>query len=145
MATAKPRISITLETDEYEFLKVFAEKQHESMGSCVLAIWRQATPVLTRVLKLIVEAERAKESVAEGIREASEEAIRQIQPQHAQAMLNFELFEEAVRQEIVANAAAKEGTPPRGERRLPPPQPPRSNTGVRSTKNVKNQRGVRGG
>ena len=144
MATAKPRISITLEPDEYEFLKVFAEKQHESMGSCVLAIWRQATPVLTRVLKLIVEAEQAKESVVEGIREASEEAMRQLQPQHAQAMLNFELFEEAVRQEIVAKAAAEEGHPPRGESLPPPPQPPRSNTGVRSTKSLKNQRRGKG-
>lgn len=144
MATAKPRISITLEPDEYEFLKVFAEKQHESMGSCVLAIWRQATPVLTRVLKLIIEAEQAKESVVDGIREASEEAIRQLQPQHAQAMLNFELFEELVRKEIVAHAVEKEGPPPCGEAPFPPPQPPRSNTGVRSQKTLKNQRRGKG-
>ena len=144
MATTKPRVTLTLEPDEYEFLKAFAAKQHDSMGACILAIWRQATPVLTRVLKLIIEAEKAKDSVVEGIREASEEAIRQIQPQHAQAMLNFELFEEAIRQEIVSQAVEKEGPPPCGAAPLPPPQPPGSNTGVRSTKNLKNQRRGKG-
>ena len=136
MATSNPRITVTLKPEQYEFLKAFAETQKASMASVLVELYEMAEPVLIRVQKLIVEAQQAKESVKDGIMEATEEAMRTIEPQAQQAMMNFELFEEAIRQSLSearegggGEAGARSATAPRGT-----PQPPRNNMGVRSRK-----------
>lgn len=57
-----------------------------------------AAPVMARVLNLLEEADRAKESVRDGIRQAAEEAELQMMPLAREALANLDLFEEAIRQ-----------------------------------------------
>jgi hypothetical protein len=139
MPTVNPRVTVMLSPEDYAVLASLSELQGVSKSSLIADVWSMACPVMSRVVKLLLEAKNAQESVKVGIREASEEAIKQIEPVAAQAMLNWDLFEEAIRESILdaRSAGASElGTigasqadaAGRGE------NPPSSNTGVRFQK-----------
>jgi hypothetical protein len=132
MPTIKPRITVILPPDEAAILETLAKLQGVSKSSILAEVWGMASPVMARVCKLLTEAKDAQESVKEGIRAASDEAIRQMLPIHDQSMLNFDLFEEAIRQTI-AGARAVDGETGARAAGAPHAHPPSSNTGVRFT------------
>lgn len=149
MPTVNPRVTVMLSPEDYAVLASLSELQGVSKSSLIADVWAMACPVLSRVAKLLLEAKNAQESVKEGIREASEEAIRQIEPVAAQAMVNWDLFEESIREAILdARSTAPAGTGSTGASRADAakeaPHPPSSNTGVRFQKTRPNSKN-RGG
>lgn len=100
MATEKPRVAVTMEQEEYEMLSAFAARQGMSRGAVLRDLWLMASPVMVRVLKLLEEAERAKDSVRDGIRQAAIDAEAQMMPMAREALSNFDLFEEAIRESM---------------------------------------------
>lgn len=138
MPTAKPRVNVSLDDDDYALLTAFAASQGVSRSSVLAELWKTAAPVMARVLKLVQEAQKAKESVKKGIFEAAVEAESKLQPLHREALLNLDMFEEAVKGALLeaagcdeaagdAHSAAADGAAQVG-------QPPSSNTGVRFRK-----------
>lgn len=142
MPTVNPRVTVMLSPEDYAILASLSELQGVSKSSLIADVWAMACPVMSRVVKLLLEAKNAQESVKVGIREASEEAIRQIEPVAAQAMVNFDLFEEAIREAILdAGSTAHEAQRPTNAPRASAAaaagvaqSPPSSNTGVRFQK-----------
>lgn len=136
MPTNNPRITVMLKPDDYAVLATLSELQGVSKSSLLADVWAMACPVLLRVARLLQEAKNAQESLKHGIREASEAALLEIQPMADQVMINFDLFEEAIKGHIAearstgpagvqsGGAAADQGT-------AGAPVPPSSNTGVR--------------
>ncbi len=136
MPTAKPRVNVAMDQGDYDLLSAFAASQGVSRASVLVELWQMAAPVMARVLKLVEEVERAKASVKKGIIEAAFEAEAKVLPLHREALLNLDMFEEAVR-EVLREAAGVDESG--GEQRggtptvsAAPVEPPSSNTGVRS-------------
>lgn len=95
---------------DFDLLSAFAASQGVSRASVLVELWQMAAPVMARVLKLVEEAQRARESVKDGIREAAMEAQAKMTPLQREAFLNLDLFEEAVRDAIrEAAGVADEG------------------------------------
>jgi hypothetical protein len=150
MPTVNPRVTVMLSPEDYAVLASLSELQGVSKSSLIADVWAMACPVMSRVVKLLLEAKNAQESVKVGIREASEEAIRQIEPVAAQAMVNWDLFEESIREAILdARSTAPEVPRSVGASRTDgagqAPNPPSSNTGVRfqKTRPTSSKRGVK--
>ena len=116
MPTAKPRVNVTMNQDDYDLLSAFAARQGVSRSEILVDLWQMAAPVMARVLKLLEEAERAKESVRDGIRQAAEEAELQMMPLAREALANLDLFEEAIRQAMREAGGVADGD---GGERLP--------------------------
>ena len=74
MPTAKPRVNVAMDQADFDLLSAFAASQGVSRASVMVELWQMAAPVMARVLKLVEEARRAKESVRKGIVEATVEA-----------------------------------------------------------------------
>lgn len=100
MATNKPRITVTLEQDHYDILSEFARQQGCSMSAALAEVWGQAVPTIQRVVKLIAEAEHAKASVADRIRDIATEAQEAMLPHAREAVAQFDIFEEQVKEAI---------------------------------------------
>lgn len=105
MATNKPRITVTLEQDHYDILSEFARQQGCSMSSALAEIWAEAVPTIQRVVKLIAEAEQAKASVGDRIRDIATEAQEAMIPHAREAVAQFDIFEKQVT-EAIAKARA---------------------------------------
>lgn len=105
MATKKPRITVTLEQDHYDILSEFARQQGCSMSSALAEIWAEAVPTIQRVVKLIAEAEQAKASVGDRIRDIATEAQEAMIPHAREAVAQFDIFEKQVA-EAIAKARA---------------------------------------
>lgn len=141
MPTAKPRVNVALTQQDYDLLTAFAASQGVSRASVLVELWQMAAPVMARVLKLMQEAERAKASVKEGIREAAIEAEARVMPLHREMLLNLDMFEEAIRDVIVeaggisdpagVGGGVRSATPPTDDGEGRTNEPPSSNTGVR--------------
>lgn len=148
MPTINPRVTVMLQPDDYAVLSSLAELQGVSKSSLLADLWASACPVMIRVAKLLKEAKSAQESVKEGIREATEQAYLEIQPMASQVMLNFDLFEEAIRDQIADGRAGGDGDSTGGtadgRSANGAEQPPSSNTGVRYTKKPKSQGSSKG-
>lgn len=116
MPTAKPRVNVAMDQADFDLLSAFAASQGVSRASVLVELWQMAAPVMARVLKLVEEAQRARESVKDGIREAAMEAQAKMTPLQREAFLNLDLFEEAVRDAIreAAGVADGGGGPARG-------------------------------
>lgn len=141
MPTINPRVTVTLHPEDYAILEALAKTQGVSKSSLLAEIWSMACPVMARVAKLLIEAKTAQASVKDGIREATEQALKEIEPMAAQVMMNFDLFEEAIRDSIAegrpsASGDVTDGTAG-GQSAEGASEPPSSNTGVRFSKTHK--------
>lgn len=144
MPTAKPRVNVAMDQADFDLLSAFAARQGVSRSSVLVELWQMAAPVMARVLKLVEEAERARGSIKDGIREAAIQAEARVQPLHRDMLLNLDMFEEAIRDVIseaggVADAAEVAGgvrsaTPGAADEAATTKKPPSSNTGVRFRK-----------
>ena len=108
MPTAKPRVNVVLDQSSFDLLTEFAASQGVSRSSVLADLWETASPVMARVLKMVREVQRAKDSVREGIRAAAIEAESKVLPLQHEALLNLDLFEEAIKDMLMAS----EGTQP---------------------------------
>ncbi len=109
MPTAKPRIQITLEAEQYEVLSRLATLQRRPMARIVAELVGEMTPILGKVVRTMEAAQAAQESVKLKIRRAVDDAEAVILP-HAQSLLErYEQFGD----EIGAIANQIEGTRPR--------------------------------
>ena len=80
MPTAKPRVNVAMDQADFDLLSAFAASQGVSRASVLVELWQMAAPVMARVLKLVEEAQRAKDSVRKGIVEATVEAEAKMLP-----------------------------------------------------------------
>lgn len=152
MPTAKPRVNVAMDQADYDLLSAFAASQGVSRASVLVELWQMAAPVMARVLKLVEEAQRARESVRDGIREAAIEAQASMLPLQREAFLNLDLFEEAVRDAIREAGVADDGgggAPATGGGVLasesattPNPRPVTRGSGFRKGRGVERRRGV---
>ena len=146
MPTIKPRVTVMLEPDDYAVLAKLSELQGVSKSSLLADLWVQACPVMIRVAKLLAEAKNAQQSVKDGIRDATEAAILEIEPMANQVMMNFDLFEESIREQISRPDSGFGGDSTFGAADgRSTTQPPSSNTGVRFTKRPKTTSSKGGG
>lgn len=134
---------------DYDLLSAFAAAQGVSRASVLVELWQMAAPVMARVLKLIEEAQRAKESVRKGIVEATVEAEAKMLPIQREALLNLDMFEEAIRDVIrEAGGADEDGaasglrTEPAPSSDDPNPRPVTRGSGFRKGRGAKQSRGV---
>lgn len=153
MPTAKPRVNVAMDQADFDLLSAFAASQGVSRASVLVDLWQMAAPVMARVLKLVEEAERAKASVKDGIREAAIQAEARVQPLHREMLLNLDLFEEAIRDVIQeaagisdpadAGGGVRSATPPAddGQGDDPNPRPVTRGSGFRKGRGVKQSRG----
>ena len=148
MPTAKPRVNVVLDQSSFDLLTEFAASQGVSRSSVLAELWETASPVMARVLKMVREVQRAKDSVREGIRAAAIEAESKVLPLQHEALLNLDLFEEAIKDMLIASEGTQPGAVGSAHARTVADgdqveKPPSSNTGVRFRKGrgVKQSRG----
>lgn len=97
MATERHRITISLESKDYETLRRLARLQRAPMSRIVSELVEEVTPVLERVCAAIEVAAKANEGVKVSIRRAVAEAEQSLLP-HAQAVARqFSDFEGQLR------------------------------------------------
>lgn len=133
---------------DFDLLSAFAASQGVSRASVMVELWQMAAPVMARVLKLVEEAKRAKDSVRKGIVEATVEAEAKMLPIQQEALLNLDMFEEAIR-DVIRDAGGVSGDD--GGERLPAatqaapddpnPRPVTRGSGFRKVRGVKQSRG----
>lgn len=107
MATNKPRITVTLDQDDYELLSEFAAQQGASRSAVLAEIWKEAAPTIVRVVKLIKEAKAAHGQIGEAIREMAIEAEMQMMPLAREAISQLDIFEGEVRKAITGSGRAE--------------------------------------
>lgn len=132
-----PRVMVSIKPQQYEVLSRLAAASDQSMSSILAELWDVSAPVMARVAHMLEEARAAKESVREGIREATEAAAKEIRPQAEKVLLTFDLFEQAMK-ETLADARSVDGGGGIGVGVAGDgsggASPPSSNTGVRYQK-----------
>lgn len=151
MPTAKPRVNVAMEQADFDLLSAFAASQGVSRSSVLVDLWQMASPVMARVLKLVEEAQRAKESVRKGIVEATVEAESKMRPLQREALLNLDMFEEAVRDAIREAGGVSDdddggdpasgGVPPSAVEAPTSPRPVTRGSGFRKGRGVDQRRG----
>lgn len=118
MPTVNPRLQITLTPPQHELLKRLAKLQGRSASSVVTELLGEMFPVLERIAVVLQAAVRAKDSMTEGLREATQQAERDTRPFLAGALGQLDLlamdFERAAGPS--ANAAVAASRPAAGPR-----------------------------
>lgn len=133
---------------DFDLLSAFAASQGVSRASVLVELWQMAAPVMARVLKLVEEAQRAKDSVRKGIVEATVEAEAKMLPIQREALLNLDMFEEAIRDVIrEAGGVADDDSggalcdTTQAAADAPNPRPVTRGSGFRKGRGVKQSRG----
>ena len=148
MPTAKPRVNVAMDQADFDLLSAFAASQGVSRASVMVELWQMAAPVMARVLKLVEEAQRAKDSVRKGIVAATVEAEAKMLPIQQEALLNLDMFEEAIR-DVIREAGGVADDDSGGALRDttqaaadgPDPRPVTRGSGFRKGRGVKQSRG----
>lgn len=92
MATTKPRITVTLEPQQYDILRRLAALQGRPMARIVTELMEEMLPLLGRAVEAMELAQKAQGNVRESLRRAVEKGEETILP-HAQAVLaQYEAF-----------------------------------------------------
>lgn len=148
MSTAKPRITVTLESHPYEVLSRLSAAGGESMSAILSQLLDAALPSMERLVVVLERARDAPAEVLAGLSAAVERAERDLMPALVDAQKQGDMFlaQLAAGAPAPAAAAGAQRTRPRAApvRVLPDPSP--SNTGVRSPGAKRNdgKRGKRG-
>lgn len=115
MATKKPRITVTLDQESYEALEQVSQAQGASMSSVLADVWREASPVMLRVVKLLREAQAAKDGVGDRIREIAVEAELTMVPMARELISNLDMFEHSVGEALRGTQQVSEGVQKGGD------------------------------
>lgn len=128
MATAKPRITITLEPEVYQTIQGLAEVQGRSMSSIVSELLTMINPVQQKVLAAVRKAITVQES-------SKTDLISQLEKGQAQAQSAIGPLIE-----LLDRMGEGEAKPPSGSSRSGAAElPPHSNTGVTNTSEGNNE------
>lgn len=100
MTTKKPRITVTLDWDDYKALEQVATVQGCSMSSVLSEVWGEAAPFMLKVAKLILEAKAAKEAVGDRIREIAADAELSMVPLARELVSNMDMFEASIKEAV---------------------------------------------
>ncbi len=114
MATAKPRLQVTLEPRQYALIKRLAGLRGVSMSRVFVELLEGVEPVLSRVLVVLEAASRAEDDYKAGLIRTAEKAERELQGLMELAMGQFSVIEEAVQ----AGSARGAGAPASGNQGL---------------------------
>lgn len=121
MATAKPRITITLPDQQYEVLSALAAVQKRSMSSIVVDLLETTLPVLERLTAVLQNAATAPQAVLDQLKLSAETAGGDVAGVEAEMFRQLDLLVES------------SGGVPGATRSGVPGEPPTSNRGVRIT------------
>jgi len=103
MATDKPRITITLEPENYAVLQRMAKAQGSSMARIVTELVSEVSPMLERVAVSLEAAAKAQQGMKASIRRAAEQAEQDMRPLMETALSQFDFF--AAEMERLASTA----------------------------------------
>jgi hypothetical protein len=92
MATDKPRITITLEPNEYAVLHRLAKLQGGSMSRILREFMGEVTPILSKVADSLEVAQRASEGAKANLRRAAQAAEDELRPLAEFAKDQFDMF-----------------------------------------------------
>lgn len=113
MATDKPRITITLETDQYAVLRRMADLQGGSMSRIVSDLLSEIVPVLNSVCDSLELAKKAHADVRANLRRVAEDAQSDLEPIAKMFSDQFDMF--ASELERVASGASGQASEGGGE------------------------------
>lgn len=105
MATKKPRITITLEPEQYSVLERLSALQRQSMSGIVTDLLAEVTPMLSKAADAMEAAMRSGAEVRARLRRTAEEAADDLQPLAEAAKDQLDMFM-AVLQGLEEEAAA---------------------------------------
>ena len=108
MATSKPRITITLEEQNYAVLKRLNALNGVPMARTVSEFVQLVAPVLERVCDNLERVRMADENVRSRIVESAEKNLRVIEGLSSEVLNNFDMFSDEL-----SNAIAEAVAPPR--------------------------------
>jgi len=110
MATAKPRITITLEQHTYDVLKVISECGDKTMSGFVAELLDAAMPTLERMAVTFQAIKSAQEAERQKFLSSIDRAQAALEPVVANTLGQFDLFMGAVEKAVEGR-----GVPARGE------------------------------
>lgn len=119
MATDKPRITITLEPEQYAVLHRMAKVQGGSMSRIVTDLLGEVAPVLGRVADAMEAAQKAQQGMKATIRAATEQAERDMQPLVATVLGQFDHFATQLERLSIPDKEPSPGADARGAGRVP--------------------------
>lgn len=105
MATTKPRITITLEPNQYAVLERLSGLQKQSMSGIVTDLLSEVTPMLEKAADAMEAAMRSGAEVRAKLRRSAEEAADDLAPLAEAAKNQLDMFM-AVLQGLETEAAA---------------------------------------
>lgn len=109
MATGKPRITITLEPDEYAVLHRLAKLQGGSMSRILREFIGEVAPILSKVADSLELAQRASDGAKANLRRAAEAAEEELRPLAEFAANQFDIFAGELERIVRTGAEAGEG------------------------------------
>lgn len=125
MPTLKPRVSITMESDDLAVLDRYAAASGTPRATIVSGLLSSAIPELLRASELIEMANAAPRHIREGIisnlSNATADALGFLQPFHT----DFHLAMRALQQELPLDPSKRREGSALGVQRSPLPTPPR--------------------
>lgn len=130
MATAKPRITITLTDHQHAVLSELSKLQKASMSSIVVELLDTTLPVLERLCGVLSNAAIAPQSVLDELRRSAEQAEADTFP-----ITNITRISGLLEQLLVGQSEEADDTTATVGRRVASAdeRPPTSNRGVRNT------------
>lgn len=128
MATAKPRITVTLTQHQYDVLRVISDCGGQSMSAFIGDLMQQALPVLERMAESMRKIKAAHDEQKKRIAQELDQAQLEAEPVLQQVLGQFDLFMTRVEQ---AAEAGLPGAPRRaGGPASAAPSTPGTNRGV---------------
>lgn len=109
MATEKPRITITLEPDEYAVLHRLAKLQGSSMSRILREFMGEVMPILAKVADSLELAKRASSDARAKFVRAAEEAEEELRPIAEFTRNQFEMFAAEMERLVKAGEEHKPG------------------------------------
>lgn len=108
MATEKPRITITIDSDQHEVLHRLARLQGSSMSRILRDFVKEVTPVLSKVADSLEIAKRASEGAKANLRKAAEAAEEELRPIAELASTQFGVFADELERLVEEDQGAEE-------------------------------------
>jgi hypothetical protein len=110
MATEKPRITITLEPEQYAVLSRLSKLQGGSMSRIVVEFLSECVPVLDRMCDALDIARQAQGLARTNLRKAIEQTEQELQPLAAQVLNQMDLWVHAAGRDSQAARSASTST-----------------------------------
>lgn len=121
MATGKPRITITLEPEQYEVISRLATLQRGSMSRIVSELLAEVTPMLEKVCDTMAIAAKANDEMKARIFKSCQEAEADMRPLVEAVTNQLDIFADELRTASGEGAGAADTSAAGGEADNPRP------------------------